>query len=263
VTLSHIDPPGRARRAARGAVLLACAALAAPASALQIDNGDIVGVFSKNGFEVVVNLGTGTPGTGVDLSGVVPIPQFNPGGMVGVKFVALAVDDPGRMITCCGGFTVPLENIEYSTLVADPMPADTEIALAMGRVDHVSASAVVWFQLLRQHSGVDSEILASTDLDSYELVLGHGTDAIDNWFQFSTAGILDAQQQLEIGFHSSVRGYADQGGPDSEHEHLLNIVVDGDQVDFEPAPEPSAAIGTVVGALALAACSRRRRRATR
>jgi hypothetical protein len=260
--LAKIELSGWARRAARAAAFAVCGTLAAPAGALQIGDGDLVGVFVKNGFEAVVNLGPGTPGTGVDLSGVVPIPQFNPGGLVGAKFVALAVADPGRTVNCCGG-TFPLENLIYSTLVADPMPSDTEIALAAGRVDDPNPSAVVWFQLLRQLPGTDMEVIASTQLFSYELFLGHGTDAVDNWFQFSTAGILDSQAELVIGVHSAVRGYADFGGPDTQYEKLLNIHIQGDQIDFEPAPEPSAAIGTLAGGLVLAACARRRSRTAR
>jgi hypothetical protein len=134
----------------------------------------------------------------------------------------------------------------------------------MKRVDSTDTQAGVWFQLLRTLPGTDSELISSTELFSYEFFLGGGgTDAIDNKFTFSTAGIFDDQERLEIGVFSAVRGYGSFGGPDTEYVQVASAAFDGPEVTFEPAPEASAALGTLAGGALLAALARRRRASTR
>jgi hypothetical protein len=238
--------------------VLAGLALATPARALVIENGDLVGVWVKNGFEVVVNLGTPTPGAPLDLTGTIDITEFS-GSLVGARFIGLAVEDPGRMVNVPGFGSQAQENVIYTSLVTDPMPSDSEIAAAMGVVDSTGASANVWFNLLRQLPGTDSEVIPSSELFSYEQVLGVGTDAIANRFTFSTAGVYDLDERLEIPVYSAVRGYADLGGPATEYAEILNLAFDGSQVEFQPAPEASGALGTLVGGVVLTALARRRK----
>ncbi len=241
---------------------VAAALASAPAGALQIDDGDLVAVFVKNGFELVVNLGPVGPGTTIDLTDVVDVPEFGDpplGGANPAKFVGLAVDDPDRTVTCCGG-TFPLENIVYTTLQSNPMPDDNQIAAAMGKVDSSNPSATVWFQLLRQLPGVDTELIQSSALFSYESVLGGaGADNIGSAFPFSTSGFFDASEMLEIPLYSAVRGYADFGGPEAEYLELARMVFDGAVLDFEPAPEPAAVLRLLAGAAVLMAAHRLRR----
>lgn len=240
-------------------LLAATAALGAgaPAGALQIADGDLVGVFVKNGFELVVNLGPVDPGSRLDLSGTVGIPEFG-GSLADAKFVALAVEDPGRTVTCCGG-TFPLENIVYTTLQPDPMPDDNQIASAMGKVDQPDPGAVVWFNLLRQLSGTDTELISSSELYSYESVLGVGADAVGSAFPFSTAGFFDGSEMLQIPLYSAVRGYADFGGPDPEHLELVTLAFDGGMLEFAPAPEAPAVLRLLAGISVLLAARRIRR----
>jgi hypothetical protein len=233
-------------------------ALGAPAGAMVIEDGDLVGVWVKNGFEVVVNLGTPTPGSPVDLAGTVDIDEFG-GSLAGARFIGLAVEAPGRMVNVPGFGSQPQQNIIFTSLVNDPMPSDIEIEAAMGVVDSTEPSAAVWFNLLRQLPGTDSEVISSSELFSYEQVLGVGTDAVANRFTFSTAGVYDGDERLQIPLYSAVRGYADLGGPDTEYSEILNLAFDGTEVDFEPAPEASSALGTLVGAALLTALARRRR----
>jgi hypothetical protein len=251
----------RSELGAKGrAVLLAVVAgvgLGAPASAMVIDDGDLVGVWVKNGFEVVVNLGPATPGSPVDLAGTIDIDEFG-GSLSGARFIGLAVEDPGRMVNVPGFGSQPQQNIVFTSLVNDPMPSDVEIEAAMGVVDSTEPSAAVWFNLLRQLPGTDSEVISSSELFSYESVLGVGTDAIANRFTFSTAGAYDGDERLQIPLFSAVRGYGDLGGPDTEYSEILNLAFDGTEVDFEPAPEASAALGTLVGGVLLVAIARRR-----
>jgi hypothetical protein len=233
-------------------------ALGAPAAAMVIDNGDLVGVWVKNGFEVVVNLGPANPGAPLDLAGTLDITEFG-GDLIGAKFIGLAVEDPGRTVNVPGFGVQPQENIIFTSLVTDPMPTDTEIAAAMGTVDTASPSTAVWFNLLRQLPGTDSEVISSSELFSYEQVLGVGTDAIASRFTFSTAGVYDGQERLSIPLYSAVRGYSDFGGPDTEYAAILNLAFDGTEVEFLPAPEASSALGTLIGGALLAAHARRRR----
>jgi len=243
----------------RGALTLLFAfGLGAPAQGLQIDDGDLVGVFVKNGFEVIVNMGPATAGSTLDLAGVVDVAEFG-GSLAGAKFVGLGVEDPLRTVTCCGG-TFPLENVIYTSLVPDPMPSDLEIENAMKALDVGLAGSTVWFSLLRQLPGTDSELVASAQLYSYETVVGVGTDAIANMFTFSTAGVFDDQGRLSIPVYSAVRGYGDFGGPDVEYLNLAQLSIDGTDVSFEPAPEAPAVLGMLGAAAALLAASRQRRR---
>jgi hypothetical protein len=234
------------------------AALAAsPARALQIENGDVVGIFVKNGNELIVNLGPFEAGT-VDLGNLFNGAGFE-GTPAGSKFVALAVEDPGRMVNVPGFGQFPQENIVYSTLATDPMPTDSQIELSMKSVDAAQPGAVVWFNLLRAFPGSDSEALPSTNTSSYESVLGLGTDAIGNNMSFSTAGEVDGQGQLTISVYSDVRGYADFGGPDTEHLTLGQLEIDGNEVTFV-APEAAAVLRVGAGLAVLAVASLLRRR---
>ena len=256
--ISRIGSKVGAKRRAALLGVVAALGLGAPAGALVVAPGDLVGVWVKNGFEVVVNLGPPNPGAPLDLAGTIDITEFG-GDLVGARFIALAVEDPGRTVNVPPFGPVPQENIIFSSLVNDPMPSDIEIEAAMRVVDSTNATSNVWFQLLRQLPGTDSELISSSELFSYEQVLGVGTDAVANTFTFSTAGVYDAQEQLSIPLYSAVRGYVDQGGPVTEYTEILNLAFDGTEVEFQPAPEASAALGTVVGAVVLAALSRRRR----
>lgn len=247
----------------RAVLAVAWAGLAwsgAPAQALQIENGDIVGVFVKNGVEVIVNLGPFEPGS-VSLAGKFSPPEFG-GSPADAKFVALAVEDPGRTVSCCGGNTLPQENIIYSSLDPNAMPTDLEIELAMRSVDEANPGATVWFNLLRALPGTDSDVVQSSDNFSYENVLGKGTDKIGNNFQgVTTAGIIDGAGQLSINLFSDVRGYEDFGGPPTLYQTLGQIEIDGSEVTFV-VPEPAQALATAVGSLVLGSLARLRRRAT-
>lgn len=220
---------------------LVAIAVAGPARSLQIEDGDVVGVFVKNGAELVVNLGPFEAGV-IDLGGKFGGPQFG-GNPKGAKFVALAVEEPDRTIVCCGvGAPLPQENIIYTTLAPEPMPTDLQIEKAMNSVDTGNPGATVWFNLMRNLPGSDSEQIDSTANFSYETVLGLGTDAIGNNFTFSTGGVVDEDAgTLTIPIYSDVRGYAEFGGPDTQYLTLGEIRIDGDEVEFV-VPEAAQAL---------------------
>ena len=186
-TAAHLGAEGRAL------LLGALIAFAggSPAQALVIDPGDMVGVWVKNGFEVVVNLGPATPGAPMDLAGTIDSAEFG-GSLVGARFIGLAVEDPDRTVNVPR--LRPAAPREHHLHLADRRPdadghRDRDRDEAGGQ--HGFATAAVWFQVLRQLPGTDSELIASTELFSYELVLGAGgTDAIDNTLHLLDGGRL-------------------------------------------------------------------------
>jgi hypothetical protein len=234
------------------------ALLAAPAGALQIGDGDVVAVFQKAGIEVIVNLGQPEIGTTIDLTGVVDIAAFG-GSVAGAKIVALAVPDPDKTVNI-GGSPALIHNIVYSTLVEDPQPLDGEVEAAMGITD-VGPSANTWFNLLRQLGGTDSVQVSTSDLFSYELYLGVGSDKIANSFSFSVAGTADGSGELEIPLYYAQRGYVDFGGPAPIREALALLSIAETDVEFREiqVPEASAALGTLGGGAVLALLAARRR----
>jgi hypothetical protein len=243
-----------------GAPLLGAAllALADPASALQIAEGDFVGVFVKDGTEVIVNLGSPQVGEMPPLpANLFSGPPFN-GSLVDVKFVGLAVPDLDRTVNCCGG-TFPQPAIIYTSPMTDPTPSDDQIELAANAVDQAGAGANTWFNFLRALGGTDSEVINSSELFSYTTVLGLGTDAVANSFTFSTAGVVEADGTLRLGVYEAVRGYEFAGGPATEYTAISTLVLDGTDVTFEEAPEAAQVLGTLVGIAVLWGGSRVRR----
>lgn len=241
------------RRSACAGALLTALALGGPARALQIDHGDLVGVFVKNNVEVIVNMGPVAAGRMLDLSGVVDIAAFDDS-VAGAKFVGLAVEDPGRTVNCCGG-SFPQANVFYTSEVVDPMPTDSEIDLAMRALDEAGSGSTAWFHLLRQLPGTDSEVVQASELFSYTTVLGLGTDAIANNFTFSTAGSFDDQGVLTIPIYSAVYGYDAFGGPPTEYLEIAQLEMDGTDVTMQ-VPEPAAALNALAGALVLVCAAR-------
>lgn len=244
------------RRAAL--LVLALLGLSAPASALQIAEGDFIGVFVKDGTEVVVNLGPAQVGEMPPLpASLFAGPPFN-GSLVGVKVVGMAVTDLDRTVNCCGG-TFPQPNIVYTCADSNPMPTDDQIELAANAVDQAGAGANTWFNFLRQLGGTDSEVISTSELFSYTNVLGLGTDAIANSFTFSIAGVVEGDGTLALGVFEAVRGYEFAGGPPTEYIPVATLSLDGTDVTFEPAPEASQALLLLVGIAALWGGARVRR----
>jgi hypothetical protein len=235
-------------------------ATAAPsaATALQIEDGDFIGIFVKNGVEVIVNMGAAEPGA-IDLSSELDVPAFG-GTLEGVKFVGLAVEDPGRTINCCGQPTpLPQPNLIYTSLLVDPTPTDSQIALAMEAVDNVLPGSTAWFNVLRQLPGTDSEEIAVDELFSYTSTLGLGTDAVANNLPFSTAAVFDANERITgLGVYLAVYGYEDFGGPETEYLAIGNLGFDGPNGTIS-VPEASQVLGTLLGFAVLGAARVRRR----
>jgi hypothetical protein len=242
--------------AALGATVLA---IAAPAAALNIENGDLVGIFQKGGTEVIVNLGPATPGSMLDLDpGTFNQPGFG-NSVAGAKFVGLAVEDPGRTVNCCGGGPFPDENVIYTSLVLNPMPDDSQIEQAMNIMD-TELPSNAWFWQLRQLPGTDQDVIETTAVNSYEGNLGLGTDAIANFIGFSTAGVFDGNGHLTMPVYSAVRGYESFGGPPAEYMQIATVAIDNTSIDFQPAPEAPAILGTLVAGLTLFGLRARRPR---
>jgi hypothetical protein len=226
-------------------------------SALQIEHGDLIGIFVKNGVEVIVNMGPAAPGS-IDLSGELDVPEFG-GTLEGVKFVGLAVEDPGRMINCCGQTGLPQPNLIYTSLETDPTPTDEQIALAMEAVDNASSLSTAWFNLLRTLPGTDSEVLEASDVNSYTNTLGVGTDRVANNLPFSTAAVFGADEKIAgLGVYSAVYGFEPFGGPDTEYLAIGVLGFDGANGTIS-VPEAPQVVGTVVAFATLVFAGSRRR----
>jgi hypothetical protein len=222
---------------------------------LEIGPGDLVGVFVKNGYEVVVNLGPASQNMNVDLSGVVDIPQFG-GSIADAKFVAMGVQEVGREIDFGEG-PVPQENVMFSKASGTPQPTDLQIANAMNALESALPGSGVWFELLRDLDGTSSELISSSSNFSYERRLGLGTDAIANAFTFSIAGTVNDAEQLSVTVYGSERGYEGFGGPAREVTPIAGLQLNGTDVFV---PEPHAYLSLLTGAGVLGAISRRRNR---
>jgi len=246
------------RTAARSAALAAAIASTTPAQGLVIAEGDLVGIFVKNGVEVIINMGPAEPGRTFNLAGNFDGTGFD-GSLVGAKFIGLAVEDPARTVNV-PGFGEQLQgNLIYTTEAPDPMPTDDQIDLAMAQLEDPLPGSTAWFNLLRELEGTDVDEIETSELFSYSSVLGLGTDAIANQFSFSTAIYFDENGEAEFPLYSAIRGFEVFGGEPGEYVEIARLTLDVDGGSFEPAPEAPAALALLAGAVALWGAHRARR----
>jgi len=242
-------------------------------------SGDLVAVWVKNGFELILDLGPVEElGQGTVASFNVP-PEFG-GSLSGAKFLALAVPDSQRVYPLPAP-APPQPNVVFTTL-ADPTLVDpNQIGEAQAHLD--STSGTGWLSLLNAigpagSSGgqvienTDSSLeIATTLASSYTIQLdGSNTDAIGAVPTMpSTAVVIDPQgigtsyaiplyevvQDLtpdQTAFVTKVTGLGTlQGDAGTSGNAVLAN---------EPVPEPDAG---VLAAAALATLLGVRRRASR
>jgi hypothetical protein len=236
-------------------------------------SGDLVAVWAKNGFELIVNLGAIDALPAGEVASFAVPTQFG-GDLVGAKFTALGVPNPDAVFGDLG-FDPPLiqNNIALTTL-DDPFQitfvqvADAESVLDPG-------FSQTWLPLLKAipaagSPGVISNsnsqaLIESTLFASYTGNLGFASDAIANTlFQMSTA-VTSSGDGFSIPLYQVFQTITLQNG-----EYLLGTEVTrqgllvGDvglggtaHLSFHAVPEPGAValLGLGFGGLGL---SRRR-----
>jgi hypothetical protein len=159
-------------------------------------SGDLVAVYVKNGFELILNLGpVEDVGPGEVVSFEVP-GEFD-GTLEGAKFTALTVPNPNAVFSGLG-LDPPLAqgNIALTTLADPTTIIFNQIGEAQSQLDP-SGAATAWLTLLGTipaagQSGVVSNtnteaLIQSTLFASYKGNIGFSSDAIANTLTISTA----------------------------------------------------------------------------
>jgi len=237
-------------------------------------SGDLVAVWIKNGFELILNLGS------VDNLTTGPFPSFAvpnefDNDLTGAKFTVLGVPNPIRTYP---GFDPPLPDPNIAmTSLSDPTGMTyAQVANAQAGLDSFTGGIDAWLRKLNTVGPAggpgtqiienqDARLLISTALfASYTGNIGFGTDQISNTISVSTATIIDPNA---VGDPYSIElWYVLQVRTPAKGTVVASLgTFNGDNgasgtgaLSFAPEPEGGAA----VAALVLAFLARRARRRT-
>lgn len=173
-----------------------------PASAFSYANGDLVVAFVKNGFELILNLGTTTTATGVTAidAATLALPAQFGGSLEGAKWTALSVRSPDAQFS--GDLAgVPQNNIILTTNADPGLVSFNNIGDAQAQLQPANAGQA-WFALLKTVGAANgtsiienaaNRLVVGTSLyASYTGVLGFASDAVANQLPLSTAGAIAA-----------------------------------------------------------------------
>jgi hypothetical protein len=160
-------------------------------------SGDLIAVWVKNGFELILNLGA-VDQIGLGTVATFEVPAEFDGSLAGAKFTALAVPNPDAVFAGLG-FDPPLiqNNIALTTL-GDPLAITyNQVADAQSVLDSPVSAQTNWFVLLGSIpaagqtgvvSNTDTEALIQTTLfASYTGNVGFTSDSIGGRIPLSTA----------------------------------------------------------------------------
>jgi hypothetical protein len=195
----------RLRRALLGIGFAGGALFAAsPASAFSYANGNLVVAFVKNGFELVLNLGTtpvGPSGVSIDATTLILPSQFS-GSLSGATWTGLSVRNPDAQFTSDPSdplFGVPQNNIILTTDANPSAISFNQVGDAQAQLQPAN-QGTAWFALLRSVGVANgtsilentaSRLVIGTGLyASYTGVLGFGSNAIANTVPLSTVAIV-------------------------------------------------------------------------
>jgi len=167
-------------------------------------SGDLVAVWVKSNFELIVNLG---PIDSLQEGPVAsfPVPtQFAGSNLIGARFTALAVPNPVASFTQCSFDPPPPQYQIGFTTNGDPSQiSPLQIANAQSVLDTPTAGQAWLLNLNNIPTSGDPNVIENTDSDalistsqtfSYTANVGLGTDAIaNNISPISTAVLIDPQ----------------------------------------------------------------------
>lgn len=192
------------RRALLGMAFCAGALLASatPSAAFSYANGDLVVAFVKNGFELILNLGTtpNSPGAiGIDVPGLVLPAQYG-GSLEGATWTAFSVRAPEAQFS--GDLAgVPQANIILTTNSNPGVVSFNNVGDAQAQLQPPNGG-MAWFSLLKSvgaangtsilENAADRLVIGTGLYASYTGVLGFGSNAVANTLPLSTAGIVSA-----------------------------------------------------------------------
>lgn len=202
--MNRIVLASRLRRAALGLVTAAAlSATATPASAFSIANGNLVVTFVKNGFELILNVGSApASATGVFIDATtLALPAAFGGSLSGAKWTALAVRNPDATFSDPELFGAPQSNIILTTSGDPSVVSFSQIADGQAQLQPANQGAA-WFALLRAVGAANgtsilentaSRLVIGTALfASYTGNVGFASDAVGNTLPLSTAGVVSA-----------------------------------------------------------------------
>ena len=251
----------RSLRILLGAAALVVASMAPGASRalpFQYADGDIIGVFTKSGVDMIVNLGQ-LPASGATTK-VFALPSQFSGTTAGGKFSAFRVGDP---------FAFP-ESIEFTTQNALSFPDPTgQFASAVGAAQ---ANLISWFSLLPLipdapaggnvfARDTDRVVVNANATFSYSTVLGISADAIGEVLTngVSTKTIFDGNGDLAVPFYTVTYDFDNDGNSVYGKTLRGTFTVDDGAVTFTAIPEPGTLVLVFAGLTGLALSGRRER----
>jgi hypothetical protein len=243
-------------------------------------SGDLIGVWVKNGFELVLNLGP-VEGLGFGQVKSFAVPTQFGGDLSGAKFTALTVPDPTAVFGDLGLQPPPPQyNVALTTLGDPETITFQEVGDAQGALDPPLGGMIPWLNLLNTIPAAggadviensDSRlVMTATYYAAYSTNLGFSSDAIGNKISLSTAVVVDPEEtgaDYQIPLYTDFQTLTPQNGDFVFGTQVTQLgVLDGDFggsgssiLSLQEAPEPAA---VAVGAAALAVLGglRRRRR---
>lgn len=243
-------------------------------SGSNAQSGDLIAVWSKNGFEWIVNLGPVEDlGFGTIVSFPVPS-QFGEDKLVGAKFTALAVPNPDAVYDDLGLEPPPPQpNIALTTL-GDPLGiSPTQVGDAQAVLD-TPTGGLTWLSILNSIPAAggpdvivndDDEALITASLfAAYAVNVGFSTDAIANTIPLNTS-VTIASPGYEIPLyivHQTLTPVEFEFG--TEVTQLGTLLGDDGASGFailglEPVPEAGATAAALAAFGALGWIAQRRR----